>query len=380
MKLLLVGSGSRGDAQPMIALALGLCAAGHEAIVAARPLYGRDAAELGVPFEPVGVDAADFAAAPGGGSGGVLAFLEQELEAQLERLPDVAGKVDRVIGAGMSFGARSVAEAVGAPFFAVVYTPNVLGEDRPRLPRALDQIVQRWRALRGLAPMQTDLMRHAHPPERALLAADLELSGAPLTGLQRPATGALLLDDPRPLGADVEAFLGAGEPPIYVGFGSMEGAAPALGAGLVRDAVQAAGCRAIVTGPGPGAGAGRILRIAGAPHHKLFSRVKAIVHHGGAGTTAAAARAGVPQVILPHAFDQPLWAAQAHRLGLAPPPIPAHRVDAVALAQAIRQALDDPRLRACARALGGVLAARHLQRCPVDAATAFLTGELPALR
>lgn len=95
---------------------------------------------------------------------------------------------------GTSFGARSVAEAVGAPFFAVVYTPNVLGEDRPRLPRALDQIVQRWRALRGLAPMQTDLMRHAHPPERALPAADLELSGAPLTGLQRPATGALLLD------------------------------------------------------------------------------------------------------------------------------------------------------------------------------------------
>jgi len=378
MKFLLVGSGSRGDAQPMIALALGLCAAGHEAIVAARPMYGRDAAELGVSFEPVGVDAADFAAAQGGDAKGVLAFLEQELEAQLGRLPDVAAKVDRVIGAGMSFGARSVAEAVGAPFVAVVYTPNVLGEDRPRLPRRLDQIVQRWRALRGLAPMQTDLMRHAHPPERALVAADPELSGAPLTGLSWPATGALLLDDPRPLGADVEAFLSAGETPIYVGFGSMEGTVPALGTGLVRDAVEAAGCRAIVTGIG--ASAGRILRIAGASHHKLFPRVKAIVHHGGAGTTAAAARAGVPQVIVPHAFDQPFWAAQAHRLGLAPPPISAHRVDAIALAQAIRQALEDPRIQACARALGGALAARRLQRCPVDAATAILTSELPALR
>jgi vancomycin aglycone glucosyltransferase len=138
----------------------------------------------------------------------------------------------------------------------------------------------------------------------------------------------------------------------------------------VREAVEAAGCRAIVAGEEGGA---RILRIGDAPHSRLFPRVAAVVHHGGAGTIAAAARAGVPQVILPHAFDQPLWAAQAHRLGIAPPPIPARAAGAAALAEALRAALHDPRLRERARALGAALAARR----PVDAAVAHVTGELP---
>jgi len=340
-------------------------------------MYAGGAAELGVPFEAVGADGAAFLASRGASPGAAsqrlaLAFLEQELEAQLERLPALAARGDLVIGAGMSFGARSAAEAAGAPFLAIAYLPNVLTASRPRLPGALEEVVRRWRAGRGMEPV-ADLMAHAHPPERALLAADPELCGATEVPLWRPATGALLLDDPRPLGAAVEAFLAAGAPPVYVGFGSMTGTAPGLGIRLVREAVEAAGCRAIVAGaegePEEGAA---ILRIGSAPHSRLFPRVAAVVHHGGAGTTAAAARAGVPQVILPHAFDQPLWAAQAHRLGLAPPPIPARSADAAALASALRQALGDPRLRERAREMAAAIGARR----SVDAAVAHVTGDL----
>lgn len=382
MRVLLAGSGSRGDVQPLIALAVGLRAAGHDAVVAARPAYGHEAADLGVPFEAVGMDAATFIAAQGEEAGAVSprvvsAFLEQEIDAQLERLPALAAGADRVIGAGMSFGARSAAEARGVPFLAIVYTPNVLTAGRPRLPEPLEERVRRWRALRGLDPLREDLMRHAHPPERALLAADPELSGALDVPLWKPATGALLLDDPRPLSAEIEAFLAAGAPPVYIGFGSMAGTEPALGLGLVREAVEAAGCRALVVAAAGAAGAAggedRILVIGAAPHSRLFPRVAAVVHHGGAGTTAAAARAGVPQVILPHAFDQPLWAARAHRLGIAPPPIPARRVDAVALAAALRASLDEPRFRERARELGAALAARR----GVDNAVAHVTGDLP---
>ncbi len=127
-------------------------------------------------------------------------------------------------------------------------------------------------------------------------------------------------------------FLAAGEPPVYVGFGSM---GFGKGANERRDAILAAlrvhGLRGIVaTGWGgitPGAaGTDDVLVLEGAPHQWLFPRVAAVVHHGGAGSTAAGLRAGRPTLVVPFLGDQPFWGARIHALGVGPAPLPARNL------------------------------------------------------
>lgn len=365
MKFLLAAPGSRGDFQPMLALARGLRAAGHEATVAARPLYAPDAAAFEVPFVPLGQNADEFLRTRAGPHA-IQAFLAQELEAQLDTLPALAAGADLVLGAGMAFAVRSVAEAAGVASLSVAYAPGLFmpsGRRSILLPEPLLQTLRAFHSKHGLPDVE-NLLAYAFAPERVLLAADAELVG-PLGGvtLWAPPTGALLLDDPRPLDAGLEAFLAAGAPPVYIGFGSLTGSAPGLDERLLREAASAAGCRALLfTGtepPGRQAPDGQVFRIGHTSHAQLFARVAAVVHHGGAGTLAAAARAGVPQVVVPHAYDQPFWAERAHRLGIAPAPVPARGVNAPALRAALRHALESPSIQAQARALATTLASRN---------------------
>ena len=88
------------------------------------------------------------------------------------------------------------------------------------------------------------------------------------------------------------------------------------------------------------------------PHGWLFPQMAAVVHHGGAGTTAAGLRAGLPTVVCPFFADQPLWGRRVHALGAGPPPIPARRLSAARLAQALTQAVRDPAMRQRAATLG----------------------------
>src|SRR5262249_26580208 len=137
------------------------------------------------------------------------------------------------------------------------------------------------------------------------LAADPVLgpAGTPIK-MNITQTGAWLLSDPAALPAPLEEFLAAGEPPLYFGFGSM-GAAD-LTVGILVDVARSLGWRAIVS-----QGWARLnvnddqcISIGSVSHEKLFPRVAAVLHHGGAGTTTAAARAGKPQVVVPQNYDQ----------------------------------------------------------------------------
>ena len=92
-----------------------------------------------------------------------------------------------------------------------------------------------------------------------------------------------------------------------------------------------------------------------APHSWLFPRMAAVVHHGGAGTTAEGLRAGVPAVIVPFVFDQPFWGARVKALGLGPEPIPQKKLTADRLAHAIRIAVTDPGMRQRANACGAAI-------------------------
>jgi sterol 3beta-glucosyltransferase len=170
-------------------------------------------------------------------------------------------------------------------------------------------------------------------------------------------------------------FLAAGPPPVAVSFGSIVTADPGALRDTVVEALAQSGERGVLVGGQPpcGAPAERVFHLEHVPHGWLFPRTRAVVHHGGAGTTAQALRAGVPHVVVPFTTDQPFWARRVHALSVGPRPIPRARLTAARLAEAIATAVGDETVRASAQALGrriraedGVaraveLIARHLE-------------------
>jgi UDP:flavonoid glycosyltransferase YjiC (YdhE family) len=176
-------------------------------------------------------------------------------------------------------------------------------------------------------------------------------------------TGYWFLDRPtswEPPNCLVE-FLAAGPPPVYVRFGGRPSAEAAMA--TVLEALRRAACRGIVEIPPEGRlteTRSDVLVVGSTPHDWLFPQLAAVVHHGGAGTTAAALRAGVPSVVVPEYADQPFWARRVHELGAGPRPIDSRQLSAERLAHAIA-ATRDPKmhrrvneLAACIRSEDGV--------------------------
>jgi vancomycin aglycone glucosyltransferase len=175
------------------------------------------------------------------------------------------------------------------------------------------------RAAVGLGPI--DNVRDHVFTDAPLLAADPVLWPWLATDLSHPVqTGAWILPDARPLPAELEAFLEAGPPPVYVGFGSIALPSTREAATIAIQAVRALGCRVVLArGWADNALAEDRddgLVVGEVNQQALFGRVAAVVHHGGAGTTTTAARAGAPQVIVPQIVDQPYWAARVADLGI----------------------------------------------------------------
>ena len=351
MRILIAASGSRGDVQPLLALALALRERGHEPVLAATPVFALEARDFRLPFVPVGLDVHQLLRSHRARLGShfsiqVIRLLNQaiaeEMRLQLDGFVPLAREFDCVVAGGASLGARTAAEAAGVPFHYIAYTPQMLPSayhapitlpvtGTPRWvnrmvwrsmrwlynPRILPMLNARRQAL-GLTPVK-DSIQHLFPVEHALVAADPELFPTP-PDMPAPQFGALGLADPRPLPAEVERFLAAGEPPVYLGFGSMPDAHPERTTRLIVETARRVGCRMLISsgwadlgerGLGP-----NILTVGDLSHWQLFPRLAGVVHHGGAGTTAAAARAGVPQVVLPHAFDQFLLADRVVRAQL----------------------------------------------------------------
>ena len=156
-------------------------------------------------------------------------------------------------------------------------------------------------------------------------------------------------------------FLEAGSPPVYIGFGSMSTRKPEEMAALIIRALGRIGQRAILL-----SGWGGLRRsdlpetafmIDSIPHSWLFPRVAAVVHHGGAGTTAAGLRAGVPAVVVPFFGDQPFWGQRVAELGVGPKPVPRKKLTVERLAEAIQAAVTDDAMRQRAADLGSKIRA-----------------------
>ena len=350
MRMLLSTIGSRGEVQPLLALALGLRDLDHDVRVCVPPDFRDWIVGMGVPVVPVGPEVRGTAARASTlrrampSAEGRRKLIEATVATQFETIPHAARGCDVVVGCGpLQIAARSAAELLGIEYVHAHYCPVTLPsphhaplplpgwapDEAASYREQWEMDARRWndtwgpafnaqRASVGLAPVE-DVRNHVFT-DRPWLAADAGL--APWPGAERAEvfqTGAWILPDERPLSAELEAFLQAGEPPVYLGLGSM--GAPGEDVGLVMvEAARALGRRAIVSRgwaelPLPDDGPDCI-SIGEANHRALFPRLAAVVHHGGAGTTTTVARAGVPQVAVPQRYDQPYWAGRIEDLGI----------------------------------------------------------------
>jgi vancomycin aglycone glucosyltransferase len=296
---------------------------------------------------------------------------------QFDTVARAADGCDAVVASGlMPAGLRTIAEVRDIPYVLVALHPCPIPSphhaplsrpgkpfppgadiatmwriDAQRVMALYGEPLNAHRAALGLPPV--DHIRDHVFTAQPWLAADPILApwpGSPEFDVVR--TGAWILPDDRPLPGELDAFLAAGAPPVYVGMGSVR--APEDVARVAIEAIRRLGRRALI-----GRGWADLslvddsddcIAVGEVNHQALFTRVAAVVHHGGAGTTATAAKAGVPQVVVPQIADQPYWAGRVADLGIGAAhdgPAPTTESLTVALAAALT---DDTRARAAAMA------------------------------
>lgn len=351
MKILMSSIGSRGDVQPLLALAIQVQSLGHEARLCVAPNFKGWVESFGIECLPIGPDLRQLTGGnapkqPTSPSVGQLRQLAvHSVRSQFPVLIEAARGCESLVAAGaLQVAARSVSEALGIPYVFAAYCPAVLpspvhpppkmGARHARsLPEQTNASLwaeeeQSWNSLFGdalneeraklsLAPLES-VQRHIFTDE-PWLAADSTLGPAgSTTDMKVFQTGAWLLDDPSTLPDEVEEFLAKGEPPVYFGFGSMS--APEDTSRVLIEAARALGLRSIISGGWanlrPVDSGTDCLLVGEIAHEKLFPRVAAVVHHGGAGTTTAAARGGRVQVIVPKVYDQFYWSHRVEQLGV----------------------------------------------------------------
>lgn len=399
MRITLLTTGSRGDVQPFLALAVRLRLLGHSVCLAAPQPFQSMINQHGIDFSPLGGNAVEVqrreAERQRRANGSSLQFMLFRIH-EKRRLADALNceafqasqGADAIIGRMSPYlGVFSIAECLKIPCFEVDLAPQVPtgvypntnffhGLDWPGIYNRMTYLlVEQFNGLYfraeinrfrketlGLPPFPT-----ASPaPYKRSLGLPV-LNAFSQIVVPRPAdwpdfvktTGFWFLEDlnnwepPQSL----QDFIEAGSPPIYIGFGSMEDQHPRHLLQMVDTALEQSGQRGIWMAGNDGISpAGRISDrvycLNQAPHDWLFPKMAAIVHHGGAGTTAASLRAGKPSIIIPYLYDQPFWGKRIAALGVGPKPVPKKQLTAEKLAGLIQTAVSDTPMQVRAQEIG----------------------------
>ncbi|GAA3955149.1 glycosyltransferase [Actinomadura viridis] len=405
-RVVIIAAGSRGDIQPCVALAQGLVARGDDVRLVASgryaPMVGTAATAAarkdggtgrgGMELAPLTADPTEILDSEAGQEllaggrnpirflGGFRRILGPMAERLLAECLDACKGADLVLGPTLGLLPRHLGEYLGVPWALVHFQPSqpTGAFPHPFVPRsralgpwgnragflAVDQIA--WQLSRPfINPWRRDVLGLPPLPLRGPMH-DARRTGRPVLACFSPSvvpaprdwppyvhlTGYWFLDEPdwEPPPA-LAAFLDAGPPPVYVGFGSMRPEDPEATARVVRSALREAGVRGVVQSD-PETSDDDVLAVRDVPHAWLFPRMAAVVHHGGAGTTAAGLRAGVPTVVCPFFGDQPYWGERVAALKAGPVPLPFRELTAPRLADAVRQAVRTPEMAERAAALG----------------------------
>ncbi len=399
MKITVNTLGTRGDIQPYIALSLALQQAGHSVRIVTHQIFESFVREYGLDFYPLHLDPRQVLinqalAELGNNTIRVTRWMEQNFKPALRDIFEVTLAANRdtelMLNSGLSFAGWHVAEKLDIPALATYLWPMTPSR---HLPATMAKIPPAWLPFRGvvnylstklfnqlffrlmlspvnqcrkeildLRPMKA---REYWPLDSARGSASLIYGYSPAVipkppdwGDNQQITGYWFLDtvkDYRPETA-LLGFLEGGPPPVCVGFGSMVDHEQKAIDRLVIDALRETGHRGILLGGWSQLGSGDlpefVFRVEAVPHDWLFPRMAAVVHHGGAGTTAAALRAGVPNVVVPWFGDQFFWGWRVQELGAGPKPISRNKLTTAKLVGAIQQAVSDDAIKRKAAQLG----------------------------
>ncbi|MFB4320045.1 glycosyltransferase [Actinomadura sp. 21ATH] len=395
--VVIVAAGSRGDIQPCVALGQALVARGDHVRLVASARYAGMVEKAG-PMElaPLTADPTEILDSEAGQEllaggrnpvrflGGFRRILGPMAERLLDECLGAAKGAGLVLGPTLGMLSQHLGEHLRVPWGLIHFQPSepTGAFPHPFLPQT--RRLGPWGNRLGYHAIEQVAWQLGRPFINPWRRDVLGLPGLPLHGSMRRAraegrpvlacfspsvvprprdwaryvhmTGYWFLDEPRwEPPPELAAFLGSGAPPVYVGFGSMRPKDPDATDALVRAALRKAGVRGIVQGD-PGTSDDDVLAVRDVPHSWLFPRMAAVVHHGGAGTTSAGLRAGVPTVVCPFFGDQPYWAERVAALGAGPPPLPFARLTADRLASSIQKAVGTPRMAERARHLGDRIA------------------------
>lgn len=396
MHITILSLGSRGDVQPYIALGLGLRRAGHTVCIATDKLFEGMIRQCGLSFKPIAGDFKAFFQSKRGRTfthAGQNPF--QMMAGIRNQMKDITRQTvkdcwaacqdtDVVVASGfLPVVGHAITKKLNKPFIQAALNPF---SPTSAFPSILFPLPVRDVALLNLASHYLGYWLFARAIKACLAGHLSDVFGYPASGqpilemyrrefavmcgwsplvLAKPAgwhkdthvTGYWFLEQKNwkpPV--SLLNFLEAGPPPVYVGFGSMPNDNPAQMTADILAALKKSGQRGLLlTGWG---GLSQtdlpddVFAMEQAPHDWLFPRMAAVVHHGGAGTTAAALRAGVPSIIVPYCFDQPLWGDQINKLGVGPGPIPRSRLSVERLAAAIEHSVSNGTMQTQAAAVG----------------------------
>ncbi len=397
MRILLVGFGTRGDVQPLLALGKGLQEAGYTITLAAGSNFRELVENAGLDYALIRTDMQALMSSDSGkewveGGNNQLkqarTMRKMILEAGAEvgqDLLNAAQDADVLVSGLPSFGMlHAIAQHQNKQHITILFAPLTPTREhaatiQPMIPRtdtflnrlsgSIGQYFTHWimrdatnefRASLGLPPLTFREYAAAYNQRLPVIygLSPLVLPKAEDWGEQITVTGYWFYDapadwQPSPALAD---FLRAGEAPVYIGFGSMTSSAPEKTARIMIEALQQTGKRGIIHSGWAGLNNSDLPDdmhlLDYAPHDWLFPQMAAVIHHGGAGTTAAALRAGVPSAVVPHMSDQPYWGRRVHELGVGTAPISRQNLTSDRLAHMIRALTSDASAREKAAELG----------------------------
>jgi sterol 3beta-glucosyltransferase len=402
MRIAIIASGSRGDVEPYIALGQGLRKAGHVVRLVAHENFGTLVQAHGVEFWSIEGNTQDVAQSPEMRQllekGNFLAILKKMGEdAQANALAFAKGGLAAcegmeliIAGLGGMFIGVALAEKLGIQFMQAHYVPfspthaypNALF---PKLPAFVNGSLNRvsyrmaqqmmWQGFRSadtiarrqvlglpkasfFGPYRSERFKQ-HPVLYCYSPA--VIPPPPDWDERMRVTGYWFLDpvDEWTPPADLLEFLQAGTPPVFIGFGSMSTRNPEETTQVILQALARTQQRGIMLSGWGGLHTAylpdTVYELESIPFSWLFPRVAAVVHHGGAGTTSAGLRAGVPSIIVPFFADQPFWGQRVVDLGVGPQPIPRKQFTTDRLAEAIQIAVTDQTMRLRAADLGATI-------------------------
>ena len=420
MRIDVLAIGSRGDVQPYVALGLGLQNAGFRIRLVTLAGFDRFVRQWGLDHLAIGGSPQDIAQTAAGRDwiqkrstvpGFLRGFVRVAgplIEEGVANYSKNSGDVGAIISSPLGLlVADSVAERYNIPLIQAHLAPpplltrynwrgqvNLRSIAKGLCDTAMDVVFHTllWNLLRGETNSARERILGLNPLGR-LAPLRFRRKSLPFLGGFSPAvarrkpdwpewvhvTGYWFLDDLSGWVPDCALldFLHAAPAPIFVGFGSTPFPDPQRTTRMVVRAVERAGQRAILVVGGSGLSTGRlshtVLGIDAVPHNWLFPRVSAAVHHGGAGVTGAALRAGLPSVVVPVFADQPFWSGRVYELGVGPKPIPARELNEDRLTNAI-QATADPEMRRRAAQIGEQIRAENGVARAVEIITRHIGG------